>query len=290
MAKRRKGLGSLGVDALLSKKGVAGGADDGIAGEKLIEIGIERIRPGRYQPRLRVDDERLEELADSIRSQGLIQPLVVRVLNGGEYELIAGERRWRAAQRAGLEHVPAVVRDADDRTAAALSLIENIQREDLSALEEANALQQLATKFDLKHQEIADIIGRSRSGVTNLMRLLELAPDARELLENGSLEMGHGRALLRLPRDQQGPAGLEVIARQMTVREAERYVESLLDEDKKKKKKKKTRPPEITTLERELADCLGTPVHIQHGKKSGRIVISYGSLDVLDGILEKIGK
>ncbi len=293
MAKRRTGLGSLGVDALLTRKVASAGARAAAAvdaDEKFADVGIERIRPGRYQPRLRMDDGKLDELAVSIKSQGLIQPLVVRAVNGGDYELIAGERRWRAAQRAGLERVPVIVREADERAAASLALIENIQREDLSAVEEANALQQLAAKFDLKHQEIADLIGRSRSGVTNLLRLLELAPDARELLEDGSLEMGHGRVLLRLPRDRQGPAGREMIARQMTVREAEAYVEALLNQGRKNKRKRPSRPPEITALEREIAEHLGTSVHIQHGRKSGKVVIRYASLDVLDGVLEKIRK
>ena len=280
LAKKRKGLGNLGVDALLT------GSKPPV-GERLIDIGIERIRPGRYQPRIRMDDEKIEELATSIKSQGLIQPLVLRAVSDGGYELIAGERRWRAAQRAGLETVPAIIRKADERTAAALSLIENIQREDLNALEEANALQQLAVKFDLKHQEIADLIGRSRPGVTNLIRLLDLAPEARELLESGALEMGHGRALLRLPRPKQGPAGQEIAAKHLTVRETEDYVEALLGKGKKKKKRP-PRPPEIPALERELAERLGTSVHIQHGKKGGKVTIRYTSLDVLDGVLRKI--
>ena len=283
MAKKRKGLGSLGVDALLTKRPFVSET-----GERLADISIERIRPGKYQPRIHMDETQLEELAASIKNQGLIQPIVVRSVNGGDYELIAGERRWRAAQRAGLERVPAVIKEASEQTAAALSLIENIQREDLSALEEANALQQLATKFNLKHQEVADIIGRSRSSVTNLMRLLGLAPDARVLLENGRLEMGHGRVMLRLPRDQQGPAGQEMIAERMTVRQAEVYVESLLSKNIRKEKKKLPHPPEIKALERELAEHLGAPVNIQHGRKGGKLVISYSSLDILDGVLEKI--
>lgn len=281
MAKKRKGLGNLGVDALLS-------GNKPPVGERLTDVGIERIRPGRYQPRVQMDDEKIEELAASIKSQGLIQPLVLRAVNAGGYELIAGERRWRAAQRAGMETVPAIIRKADERTAAALSLIENIQREDLNALEEANALQQLAVKFDLKHQEIADLVGRSRPGVTNLIRLLDLAPEARALLESGALEMGHGRALLRLPRDRQGPAGQEVAARRLTVRATEEYVEALLGKDDKKKKRRPSRPPEIPALERELAERLGTPVRIQHGKKGGKVMIRYASLDVLDGVLKKI--
>ena len=288
MVKRRKGLGSLGVDALLTRSHDVS-ANTGIK-EQLIDIGIERIRPNKYQPRLRMDNEKLEELAMSIKEQGLIQPLVVRVVDSGDYEIIAGERRWRAAQRAGLERVPAIVKIADEQTAAALALIENIQREDLSAIEQAKAMQQLAIKFKLKHQEIADLVGQSRSGVTNLMRLLELAPDARELLESGSLEMGHGRVLLRLPRDQQWAVGQEIITKQMTVREAEAYVETVLNGAKGKKNKHPQRPPEVSVLERELAECLGTPVHIQHGKKGGKVVISYGNLDVLDGVLEKLRK
>ena len=293
MAKKRRGLGSLGVDALLTKQveRVADTDTEQAAGERMVDVGVERIRPGRYQPRVRMDDEKIQELAASIKSQGLIQPLIVRVVSDGEYELIAGERRWRAAQQAGFEHVPVIVRKADESSAAAMSLIENIQREDLTALEEANALQQLAVKFDLTHQEIANIVGCSRAAVTNLIRLLGLTPEARELLEKGELEMGHGRVLLRLARDQQGPAGQEMIARQMTVREAEEYVESLLNKDENREKKKPPpRPPEIAALERELGERLGTPVQIKHGRKGGRVVISYGNLDVLDGVLEKIRK
>ena len=287
MAKKQKGLGKLGVDALLTGGNLP--EMPGTAGEKLLEIGVERIRRGKYQPRLSMDEEKLEELAASIRSQGLIQPLVVRFAGGGDYELISGERRWRAAQRAGLETVPAIVREADDQTVAALSLIENIQRADLSALEEANALQQLVERFNLTHQEIADRIGRSRSSVSNLLRLLELAPDARKLLEQGRLEMGHARVLLRLPRQQQGAAGQEMVSKGMTVRKAERHVESLLADSGADKSNSQHPPsPEVVSLERRLAERLGTPVAISHGKRGGRIVIHYANLDVLEGILQKI--
>ena len=287
MAKKHKGLGKLGVDALLTGGGLP--EAPGKAGEKLLEIGIERIRRGRYQPRLSMNEEKLEELAASIRSQGLIQPLVVRFAGDGNYELISGERRWRAAQRVGLETVPAIVREADDRTVAALSLIENIQRADLSALEEANALQKIVERFNLKHQEIADSIGRSRSSVSNLLRLLELAPDARELLEQGHLEMGHARVLLRLPRHRQGAAGQEMVSKGMTVRRAERYVEKLLAESTTDKSRPRQRSsPEVALLERRLAERLSTPVRISHGRKGGRIVIDYANLDVLEGILQKI--
>ncbi len=294
MAKKQTGLGRLGVDALLTGGNLpeAPGEAGSEAGGKLLQIGVERIRRGRYQPRLRMDEEKLEELAASIRSQGLIQPLVVRFAGGGDYELISGERRWRAAQRAGLETVPVVVREADDQTVAALSLIENIQREDLSALEEATALQQLVEQFNLKHQEIADRIGRSRSSVTNLLRLLELASEARDLLEQGQLEMGHARVLLRLPRNQQGAAGREMVSKEMTVRKAERYVETLLAgsvADPSQLQRRPSRPsPEVASLERRLTERLGTPVHISHGKRGGRLVIDYANLDVLEGILQKI--
>lgn len=286
MANKRKGLGQLGVDALLTRSDLAGPAAE--AGERLTEIGIERIHPGRYQPRRRMDDEKLEELAASIRSQGLIQPLVVRVAGSGDYELISGERRWRAAQRAGLETVPVVVRKADDRTTAALSLIENIQREDLSALEEAGALQRLAKEFGLRHQEIADAVGRSRSSVTNSLRLLELAPDARELLESGQLEMGHARVLLRLPPDRQRMAGQEMIAQAMTVRKAEKYVEGLLGPGSRGNKRKTSGSAEIVSLERRLSEHLGTPVRVEHGSRGGKVVITYANLEVLEGILARI--
>ena len=291
MKKKRRGLGKLGVDALLTKDPSVDEVTEKQT-EGLIEVGIEHIRPGRYQPRLRMDEDKLEELAASIKSQGLIQPLVARFAGDGGYELISGERRWRAAQRAGLETVPVVLKEVDDQTVAALSLIENIQREDLSAIEEANALQQLVQRFGLKHQEVADQIGRSRSSVSNLLRLLELSPDARELLEGGKLEMGHARVLLRLPRHQQWMAGLRIVTKEMTVRQAERYVQGLIEEgerpDKGEDEDKPSRSPEISALERQLSEHLGTPVHIRHGTRKGRIVIDYAGLDVLEGILDRI--
>lgn len=274
-----------GLDILLSSvRGDGEQADDTV----LKKLPVERIRPGQYQPRTRMDPDALQELADSIKAQGLVQPVVVRKLGGGEYELIAGERRWRAAQLAGLHEIPAVVREIPDQAAAAMSLIENIQREDLNALEEAGALRRLIDDFGLTHQQTADAVGRSRAAVTNLLRLLELQPETKALVDAGQLEMGHARTLLALQGQQQVDVAQKVADRQLSVRETERLVKSLLDTDQKPATEFKP-SPDVLKLEQTLADTLGAKVAIRYNRTGkGKLVIEYNSLDELDGILGHI--
>jgi len=249
-----------GLDILLSSvRGDGEQADDTV----LKKLPIERIRPGQYQPRTRMDPDALQELADSIKAHGLVQPVVVRKLGGGEYELIAGERRWRAAQLADLHEIPAVVREIPDQAAAAMSLIENIQREDLNALEEAGALRRLIDEFGLTHQQTAEAVGRSRAAVTNLLRLLELQPETKALVDAGQLEMGHARALLALQSQPQIDAAQKVAERQLSVRETERLVKSLLDTAQKPTPEFKP-SPDVLKLEQTLADTLGAKVAIRY--------------------------
>ncbi|MGH8363705.1 MAG: ParB/RepB/Spo0J family partition protein, partial [Gammaproteobacteria bacterium] len=236
MALKRKGLGR-GLDALLG--GALPAAADQGAIEELRAIPVDLIQPGKYQPRMHMHAESLQDLADSIKAQGLVQPIVVRPLGDAtaqpaaerHYEIIAGERRWRAAQIAGLHHVPAVVRDVPDRAAIAIALIENIQRENLNPLEEAQALQRLTDEFSMTHQQAAEAVGRSRAAVTNLLRLLELTAEAKELVERGDLEMGHARALLALKGTAQTEAARRVVARHLSVRDTENLVRRLLKEN-----------------------------------------------------------
>jgi len=293
---KRRGLGSLGVDVLLTSSravGVEAGAEAG--DPQLHRIALDDIRPGRHQPRRRMDDDALRELADSIKSQGMIQPVVVRADadRPGCYELVAGERRWRAAQLAGLERVPALVRSLNENDAAAIALIENIQREDLNPLEEASAIQQLIVKFGLTHEQAARAIGRSRPTVSNLLRLLNLNPEVRDWLEQRRFEMGHARTLLQLDKKHQADAARMVIERNMTVRDAEHYVETLLKKDAgvaARKRPRKRTPPEIASLERELSERLGAAVSVHYNTRSGKgkLLIHYAGLDELDSILEKI--
>jgi ParB family chromosome partitioning protein len=287
---KKRGLGR-GLEALL------GGAFSGEAeptrtaedGPVVRELPVDLLQRGPFQPRGEIDAEALEDLAASIRAQGVVQPIVVRPLADGErYEIIAGERRWRAAQMAGLDRIPAVVREVPDQAAVAISLIENIQREDLNPVEEAKALRRLIEEFSLTHQEAADAVGRSRVAVTNLLRLLDLASEVKALLENGDLEMGHARALLALPADRQGDAARQVVARGLSVRETEQLVRRLLQGD--------TRPraapaldADTRRLQESLAERLGAAVHIRHTSRgNGRLVIRYNSLDELEGILGHI--
>ncbi|SDZ77451.1 chromosome partitioning protein, ParB family [Thiothrix caldifontis] len=274
-----------GLDILLSSvRGEGEQTDDTV----LKRLPVERIRPGQYQPRTRMDPDALQELADSIKAQGLVQPVVVRKLGGGEYELIAGERRWRAAQLAGLHEIPSVVRDIPDQSAAAMSLIENIQREDLNALEEATALRRLIDEFGLTHQQTAEAVGRSRAAVTNLLRLLELQPETKALVDAGQLEMGHARALLALGGQQQVEIAQKVAERQLSVRETERLVKNILEVGQKPEPEFKS-SPDVLKLEQTLADTLGAKVAIRYNRTGkGKLVIEYNSLDELDGILGHI--
>ncbi len=291
--KKRRGLGSLGVDALLTMRMDAETNTE--HGEQILHIEPDQIQPSRYQPRKNIDENSLRELAESIKHQGLLQPIVLRTQNDtdGRYELIAGERRWRAAQLAGLRKIPAIIKKVDENTAAAIALVENIQRDDLSAIEEAMAIKQLILKFDMTHEQAATAIGRSRPAVSNLLRLLELAPEVRDWLTEGRLEMAHARTLLALNKTEQTDTARLIIGRNMSVREVEEYVRKLLDKKKKKKTSKKKKPrddTDIAQLERHLSEHLGTTVKVKYSKKTGNgsLVIYYTSLDGLDNILDKI--
>jgi ParB family chromosome partitioning protein len=293
MAVKRTGLGR-GLDALLGDVQVTAppAAEGDTGGVSLIAVDL--LRRGVYQPRRHMDQDALQDLARSIEAQGLVQPIVVRPVaqaeSGARYEIVAGERRWRAAQIAGLQEVPAVVRDIPDATAIAVALIENIQREDLNPLEEANALRRLIDEFELTHQEAADAIGRSRTAVTNLLRLLELCPEAKNLLESGELEMGHARALLALVNARQQAEVAALVARKgLSVRETERLVRRMLA-GKPAAARPRSPDPDVRRLQDELAAKLGAKVTIRPGAKGrGQLVISYNSLEELDGILAHIG-
>jgi ParB family chromosome partitioning protein len=290
MSIKKRGLGR-GLEALLGGRAAAAIAED-TSGETLRHLAVGLLQAGRFQPRTGMDSERLAELADSIRVQGVIQPIIVRELGKGRYEIIAGERRWRAAQQAGLTEIPAVVREVDDRAVVAMALIENIQREDLNPLEEAVSLSRLIDEFSLTHQQAAEAVGRSRAAVSNLLRLLELPEPIRKLLEERKLEMGHARALLTL-----APAAATALAREAadngwSVREVERRAQQLTQgklPSKKAAKPVKRADADIAALERELSDQLGAKVSVQHGRGGrGRLVIAYHGLDTLDGILERL--
>jgi len=249
---------------------------------------VDIIERGKYQPRVDMHQESLQDLADSISAQGVVQPIVVRSVGEGRYEIIAGERRWRASQLAGLHEIPAVVREVDDRAAIAIALIENIQREDLNPIEEAMALQRLQREFDLTQQEVADAVGKSRSTVTNLLRLTSLREDVRRLVEHGDLEMGHARALLALDDTNQSHAAAQVVGKGMSVRQTEALVRHLLEAGDKPKASAAL-DPDIRRLQDDLSQRLGTRVQIQHSAKGkGKLVLAYSSLDELDGILAHI--
>jgi ParB family chromosome partitioning protein len=284
--RRRGGLGARDLDVLLG--GPEG--DTPLVEGELQQLRVDRIRPGKYQPRRAMDPERLQELAASIKAQGLIQPIVVRAVAGGNHEIIAGERRWRAAQIAGLAEIPALVREVTDHAVIAMALIENIQREELTPLEEAAALQRLIGEFSYTHQQTADAVGRSRASVTNLLRLLDLPDAIRQLLEQHKLEMGHARALLTLDPVLALALARQAAERGWSVRELEEAARHGQTAPKgKAKKKAAARDANIESLERELAEKLAAKVSIQHGRGGrGRLVIAYHSLDELDGILERI--
>jgi ParB family chromosome partitioning protein len=278
MSTKPKGLGR-GLDALL-------GGDEAPR-DSLLQLAVSRIRPGRYQPRTRMDQQALAELAASIRSQGLMQPLLVRPVDRDRYELIAGERRWRAAQMAGLEEVPVLVREVPDEAALAMSLIENIQRENLNPMEEAAGLQRLIGEFKMTHEQAADAVGRSRSATTNLLRLLKLAKPVQEMLMEGALEMGHARALLALDPARQIEAGNRVAARGLSVRETEALVQSMLKGRTARRKPRGDR--DIARLEEEVSERLGTTVQIRPGRRgTGKVLLHYSSLEHLEQLLKKL--
>ena len=283
MAAKKRGLGR-GLNAMLPKKEEVAPPKTG-----LDEIPIEFIQPGKYQPRTYFAEESIAELSDSIKAQGVIQPIVLRPIGDDRYEIIAGERRWRAAQLAGMEKIPAVIRTVDDESALAMSLIENIQREDLNPLEEATALQRLIDDFQFTHQEVADAVGKSRSAVTNTLRLTQLALPVAEMLVAGDLEMGHARALLTLEVNEQVAVAKQVVARGLNVRQTEELVRAAV-KTTGATGVKRARDADTRRLEQNLGQTLGQPVQIRHTKKgTGKLVISYSSLDELDGILSKMG-
>ena len=253
-------------------------------------IPLADIHPGRYQPRRSFDEAGLAELAQSIREQGLMQPVLVRERPQGGYELVAGERRWRAARKAGLTAVPAVVKDVTDQQASVMALIENIQREDLKPLDEASGLQRLHDEFGLTHQQVADAVGKSRAAVTNALRLLNLESAVRDLLNSGELEMGHARALVPLPPGVQAGAAHSIVRQGLNVRQAEALAHKLLaGRGEKRSSSQKTPDPDKLALERTLTERIGAPVSISHNAKGrGKVTITYASLEELDGILSRI--
>jgi ParB family chromosome partitioning protein len=303
MATKKRGLGSglkkslgSGLDVFIDAKSIIDESHQDMdtarqtAGDALKQIPVDLIQRGRYQPRRHIDESALDELAASIQAQGLMQPIVLRPISADTYEIIAGERRWRAVQKAGLDTIAAIVRDIPDEAAIAMSLIENMQREDLNAMEEAMALQRIKDEFGLTHEEVAEAVGKSRSAVTNLMRLTNLPEQVRILVERGDLDMGHARALLPLSADKQQGAARDIIDRDMSVRQAETYVRSLQEKPTTKKtNKKEKKSADVVALEKDLSEKLGAPVAINQSRGGkGKLVISYSSLDILDGILKRI--
>lgn len=278
---KMKGLGR-GLDALLAANNVP-------ESQRQDTLPVAALQPGKYQPRTRMDPGSLEELAASIKTQGLIQPISVRPVGGGRYEIIAGERRWRASQIAGLSEVPVLIREIPDDAALAMSLIENIQREDLNPLEEAAGLQRLIDEFGMTHQQAADAVGRSRSAASNLLRLLQLAKPAQDMLMAKDIEMGHARALLALPKTEQGRVAAQVVERGWSVRETEKMVARETNPPTRKPGNKVV-DRDLVRLEEDLSDRLGATVAITANRKgAGALTIRFSSLDQLDGLLERLG-
>jgi ParB family transcriptional regulator, chromosome partitioning protein len=294
---KRRGLGR-GLDALLtnapkkeesSDQELSSNAEVNTANQsELQKLPIEQLQPGKYQPRKDMSADALDDLSNSIKSQGIIQPIVVRPIGENSYEIIAGERRWRAAQLAGIDLVPCLIKDVPDEAAVAIALIENIQREDLNAMEEAIALQRLLTEFELTHQEVAEAVGKSRTTVTNLLRLNNLNDEVKTLLEHGDIEMGHARALLALKDDAQTTTARSVVAKELTVRETEALIKKI--QEPTKVKEETVKDPDTQSLEQNLSEKLGSQVTISHNTKGkGKLVISYTNLDELDGIVARFG-
>lgn len=298
MAARKRGLGK-GLDALLGNMpqtnppaAETASSSESVdlmpSGDQLKDLPVEFLQRGKYQPRRDMDPSALEELAESIKSQGVMQPIVVRPIGVSKYEIIAGERRWRASQLAGLPTVPVIVRDVSDEAAIAMALIENIQREDLNPIEEAIALDRLRQEFELTQQEVAQAVGKSRSTVTNLLRLLALKDDVRRLLEHGDLEMGHAKALLGLDGGLQSQAAQVVVSKGLTVRQTEHLVRKMLEAPADSADAQES-AADISHLEQNLSERLGSAVQIQHtAAGKGKLVIKYNNLDELDGILDHI--
>jgi len=288
MSSKRRGLGR-GLDALLGGAVTAPAPVQGAAKDHLRQLPVDVICRGKYQPRSDMRPETLEELADSIRAQGVVQPIVVRTIAANQYEIIAGERRWRAAQLAGLHEIPAVIKNVPDQAAMAMALIENIQREDLNPMEEAVALKRLIEEFGLTHQLAAEAVGRSRAAVTNLLRLFDLNDDVRKLVEQRRLEMGHGRALLGLEGSMQSEAASKVANRGLSVRETEQLVRRLQADAKAPAQAPRALDPDIRKLQDELGERLSAQVVVQHSARGkGKLIIHYNTVDELDGILDHI--
>jgi len=286
MTVKKRGLGR-GLDALLTSNRTSSSESATVISSELQQLPVEFLKPGKYQPRKDMSQEALEDLASSIRAQGVIQPIVVRPIAKNQFEIIAGERRWRASQLAQLAEVPCIVKDVPDEAAVAIALIENIQREDLNAMEEAVALERLLNEFSLTHQQVADAVGKSRASVTNLLRLNQLNDDVKLLLEHGDIEMGHARALLALKDAEQSDAARLVAAKQLTVRETENLVRRILEP--KPVVAAKPRDPDVMSLEQRLSERFAAPVQISYNNKGkGKLEIAYSSLDELDGIIAKL--
>ena len=282
-----------GLDALLgtdlTKKAPAGTAEASTISPgdgDLRQLPLEFLQRGKYQPRIDFDEAALQELADSIKAQGVMQPIVVRSIGADRYEIVAGERRWRASQLAALDTIPAIVRDISDETAIAMALIENIQRENLNPLEEARALKRLQTEFDLSQQEVATAVGKSRPVIANLMRLLSLEREVSEMLEHGRIDAGHGKVLLALDGGDQVRAARKVVDSKLSVRQTEGLVKAMLAPAVDTAPQRKD--PDIDRLERQLSERFGTKVVIENKNGRGKLVIQYSDLDVLDGILNRI--
>lgn len=286
MVSKKRGLGR-GLDALLGDVN----QDENNLNDSLQHFPLDMIQPGKYQPRMDMSQESLEELADSIRSQGLVQPIVVRPIDGGHYEIIAGERRWRASKLAGLESVPVLIKDVSDRNAIAMALIENIQRENLNPMEEANALHRLREEFELTHQQTAEAVGKSRATISNLLRLRNLNDDVKKLLENCDLEMGHARTLLALEGESQSQAALQIVEKGLSVRETEQLIRRLLKPSTADKQEvPQPSLEEIERIEQRIADKLGKGFSIKHRPNGkGKLVFDYSNVDELKRLIKQIG-
>lgn len=283
---RKSGLGR-GLDALLGSRSESASGQEAVS--ELQTLKIDQLQPGQYQPRSIMDQGKLQELADSIEAQGIVQPIVVRHIAGNRYEIIAGERRWRAAHLANLSEVPVLIKQVDDQQTIAMALIENIQREDLNPLEEALALQRLIDEFSITHAQAAEAVGRSRVAVSNLLRLLELSPKVKDMLNDGLLEMGHARCLLGLEASLQWQAAQQISAKNMSVRQAEALVKSMKNPVVKTSPKATEKSADIKHLEQKLSEQLCAKVDILHSPQgSGKLVIHYHGSDELDGILNRI--
>ena len=281
MNKDKSNLGT-GLDSLLGDRPKPEGVS-------VTQIPLDDLTPGQYQPRTKMHKSTLEELSQSIKEQGILQPLVVRRLASGRFEIVVGERRWRAAQLAGVNSVPAIIRDWNNEETAKISLIENLQREDLNALDQAKGLFRLQREFNLSQEELGASVGKSRSTITNLLRLLSLSTEVQELLQEGKIEMGHARALLTLSENDQVNCAKRVVSESLSVRECEAFVRGLSDTKKESVKPKIQPDPNIVSLEKKLSETLGSHVEIKHGKKgAGKVIVSYKNLDVLEGVLDKL--